>query len=251
MWSHNRGQVIDVYVRNRGNAQESEEALSAYIADIRDRYTEPHYQSFFADMADGENDFEEWQDMLSVKGNAGMEAKAMSQLAALALNVMSLKVAQYEVVTEDGLTAGDVLVHVSGLVEDGDASNDELAKDLAESVNLQETIAAGLVDESDIVFYQGVPGSAPDRILEQNYPNPFNPSTQIRFSLPDARSYSLTIFDLAGRMVRQYTGDAGPGWVSLNWNGRDEKGNALGSGVYFYRLEAGDFSAEQRMILIK
>jgi hypothetical protein len=99
-WKHQ----FDVYVKDRGHAQESAADLQIYIDEVSDRY-KPHF-SIFDDATDGTGDFEDWQAILSVKGNAGMEAKATAQLAALVLNIMSLKVGQYEVVTADNKTAG-------------------------------------------------------------------------------------------------------------------------------------------------
>ena len=82
--------------------------------------------------------------------------------------------------------------------------------------------------------------------LFQNYPNPFNPNTEIRFSLPERSRYELTIYNTLGQQVSQYTGKRGPGEVSLRWDGAD---NA--AGVYFYRLQAGDYISVRKMVLVK
>jgi hypothetical protein len=89
--------------------------------------------------------------------------------------------------------------------------------------------------------------------LGQNHPNPFNPITTIPFSLLEPDRPVIRIFDIAGRQVKallqgvQY--DAGPGQVP--WNGRDDSGIVLPSGVYFYRLDVQNFSETRRMILMK
>jgi hypothetical protein len=82
--------------------------------------------------------------------------------------------------------------------------------------------------------------------LFQNYPNPFNPTTEIRFTLPERSRYKLTIFNALGREVSAFAGEHGPGEVSLQWDGAD---NA--AGVYFYRLQAGDYTAVRKMVLVK
>ncbi len=89
--------------------------------------------------------------------------------------------------------------------------------------------------------------------LGQNHPNPFNPITTIPFTLLESGRPVIRIFDVAGRQVKtllqgvQY--DAGPGQVT--WTGRDDSGNVLPSGVYFYRLEVQDFIETRRMVLMK
>jgi len=82
--------------------------------------------------------------------------------------------------------------------------------------------------------------------LHQNYPNPFNPSTTISFSLPTATEYTLTIVNINGQVVQTFEGFGEAGTVDLEW----EAGN-LASGVYLYRLSAGEFSATNKMVLLK
>ncbi len=82
--------------------------------------------------------------------------------------------------------------------------------------------------------------------LSQNYPNPFNPTTTISFSLPTAGDYKLTIYNVAGQMVKEFTGDSEAGEVTLTWDG-----TGMASGVYLYRLSARSYSATKKMILLK
>lgn len=87
--------------------------------------------------------------------------------------------------------------------------------------------------------------------LAQNSPNPFNPRTTIRLSLPRATEYTLSIYDVAGRVQRKYSGHAGPGEVSLVWDGRNAAGVRVASGVYFYEARAGAYSETRKMVLSK
>lgn len=88
--------------------------------------------------------------------------------------------------------------------------------------------------------------------LEQNHPNPFNPSTTIRFSLPSRQLATLAVYDSQGRLVRTLVDGIAPaGMSSIAWNGRDEKGMTVTSGVYFYRLASGKFSETKKMTLLK
>jgi len=75
--------------------------------------------------------------------------------------------------------------------------------------------------------------------LGANYPNPFNPATTIEFDLPQAATVTLSIFDARGRLVtNMHNGDIQPGRHSVTWLGRDDFGELVSSGLYFYRLEA-------------
>jgi hypothetical protein len=254
-WKHQ----FDAYVRNIGTAQESEQDLITYIAEVDVRYN-PHFD-IFDGMTNGVDKFVEWQNVLSVKGNAGMEAKAKAQLAALVMNIMSLKVAQNEVVTADNWTAGDVLTFVSELMEDGDGSNDELAKDLAEQVNQQQTIAASLVSSSQSILYKGgkgLPhvernaGIPKEFAVEQNYPNPLNPTTMIHFDVATPKLVRLTVFDVLGREVNTLVNESLElGKYSVEWDGTNEHNEVVAGGVYYYRMVAGDFVATRKMLLLK
>jgi len=88
--------------------------------------------------------------------------------------------------------------------------------------------------------------------LSQNYPNPFNPATTIRLSLPEAGAASLRVYDLAGRLVRTLVRGVVPaGGLVLTWDGTDEMGRRVASGVYLYRLEAPGVAMTKKMMLLK
>jgi len=86
--------------------------------------------------------------------------------------------------------------------------------------------------------------------LLQNYPNPFNAGTVIPFSLVEESEYSLTIYNVAGQSVRTFNG-TGIGNVSVTWDGRTVEGTEVASGMYFYRVTAGAFTATKKMVLLK
>jgi hypothetical protein len=97
-------------------------------------------------------------------------------------------------------------------------------------------------------------GNAPKEFsLAYNYPNPFNPSTTIGFSIPRDGVVSLTIYNILGQKVRTlFNGFSTAGEHSIVWNARNDEGVAVGSGVYFYRLEtAGGMSQVRKMVLLK
>ena len=85
-----------------------------------------------------------------------------------------------------------------------------------------------------------------------NYPNPFNPSTIIEFSLPVPTNIEIDIFNIRGQKIRSLTNDSFlAGSHKIEWNGTDDSGRAVGSGIYFYRMIANDFSVTRRMVLLK
>jgi len=89
--------------------------------------------------------------------------------------------------------------------------------------------------------------------LQQNYPNPFNPETAIRFGLPEKSHVTLKVFDVAGREVATIfeNEELEAGWHQHIWNGRSAQGQALTSGIYFYRLQTDKFSKTLKMTLLR
>jgi hypothetical protein len=119
-------------------------------------------------------------------------------------------------------------------------------------------------DNSSIVHYYsqvitiplGVkesPGAAPlSYSLAQNYPNPFNSETWISYDIPVASKVVLSIFNTEGRLVKTLVNDqSAPGIHRVSWNGLSDTGTSVSTGVYLYRLQAGDFSAIHKMVYIK
>ena len=84
------------------------------------------------------------------------------------------------------------------------------------------------------------------------YPNPFNPSTTIAYDLPSEASVSIVIYDALGQEVRRLVADTkSAGRYTIQWDARDNLGRGVGSGVYIAKVEAGAFSATQKMLLLK
>ncbi len=94
--------------------------------------------------------------------------------------------------------------------------------------------------------------ATPLSALVQNYPNPFNPLTHIVFSIREAGWVVLRVYDIAGRPVRTLVnGWLEPQHYELTWDGRDDAGNEIASGVYFYKLEAPGHKESKKMILLR
>jgi hypothetical protein len=93
----------------------------------------------------------------------------------------------------------------------------------------------------------------PDQFsLSQNYPNPFNPQTNIEYALSKDTDVKLTIYNVLGERVKVLVDEhQTAGYQRVSWDGRDQEGEEVASGVYFYRLETREFSKVKKMSLIK
>ncbi len=119
--------------------------------------------------------------------------------------------------------------------------------------------------DGPIYAFEPLPGEMPTNIemaeqplpaeieLQQNFPNPFNPSTTIVFSVPGVQGpVELEVFDLLGRRVRSLVADnVRSGSQSALWDGDDEDGRRVGTGVYLYRLRANGVELTRKMMLVE
>ncbi len=95
-----------------------------------------------------------------------------------------------------------------------------------------------------------VPGVA--TALHQNEPNPFNPTTTISFDLASSMRVTVAVYDVSGRLVKRLVeGARDAGANHVTWDGKDDGGNRVATGVYIYRLNAGSFSESRKMVLLK
>jgi hypothetical protein len=121
---------------------------------------------------------------------------------------------------------------------------------------------AGERSKSDIIKVV-VPSAKPAQPIPkafrllQNYPNPFNPETWIPFDLAADANVIIRIYDMNGQLVRQFdlinqkAGSYLDKKTAAYWNGKDQLGQSVSSGIYFYTLKAGDFVATRRMVILK
>ena len=88
--------------------------------------------------------------------------------------------------------------------------------------------------------------------LHQNYPNPFNPVTTIRYDVPEQSNIRVDIYNVLGQKVAELVNKTHqPGFYAVSWDGTNTMGSALGSGMYFYRIDAEKFTAVKKLLLVK
>jgi PKD repeat protein len=237
-WKHQ----FDVYVTNRGNAQESSSDLEAYLDIVHIHF------DVLGVYFDLENyDFEDAKNVLTVRGGRLMEDRAKQQLFALLMNFASGRIGNETVVSDDGRVAAEAVTLASALINDGNPDNDELAKTVCDLINNGQMVAAGIIPESPIRYRITIESLPIIFSLSQNYPNPFNAGTAISFDLPQGCNVTLTVFNLLGQLVDEPVNNyLEAGAHTIVWNPND-----LSSGTYFYRLQAGTYNSLKKMTLLK
>ena len=128
--------------------------------------------------------------------------------------------------------------------------------------------AGATVEKQTLTFYADVNNQKIERVeniknepelqlptefaLEQNYPNPFNAETMIKYQLPQDAKVQLSIFNLLGQEIRTLVYEQkNAGYHTTNWDGKDNSGKDVVSGVYIYRIKAGEFVEEKKMVVIR
>jgi hypothetical protein len=118
---------------------------------------------------------------------------------------------------------------------------------------LQEGTSITITNHQTTTLKLGRTNAAPnDFSLEQNYPNPFNPATEIRYALPKNAQVSLIIYNALGQKVRTLvSAPQEAGFYAVRWDGRNDNGEKVASGLFIYRLKASDRVATKKMIMMQ
>ena len=88
--------------------------------------------------------------------------------------------------------------------------------------------------------------------LKGNFPNPFNPTTNIAYSLKETAKVKIEIYNLKGQLVKTLVNDTQPqGEHRVTWNGKDQRGNSVSSGIYLYKMQVGDYTSVKKMMMMK
>lgn len=248
-WMHQ----VNALLRGHGNPQESYEDMCNYMELIRTHFNEHGLNpvNIFEVNLDSDCDerLEALRTTISPKPKSSQNDKAKAHLTALLLNMVSGKISQWQIISEDSAIVSQAITHCNFLIIDPYSDNDETAKDIAEMINNGQLVPSGWIDTNvqDYVYRQ-LEGTLPEEVtLYQNYPNPLNPTTEIRFSLPHTCEVKLEIYNIMGQHLTTLVDDRlEAGIHTYLWDGSN---NA--TGVYFYRLKAGEYDDTKKMILLK
>ena len=166
---------------------------------------------------------------------------------------------------------GDGVVSILDLIRvaqgiAGSPAAPSVGTESADAATIEAWIAhARLEDDGSLAFKQGIENLEDllgllipeETVLLANYPNPFNPETWIPYQLAESAEVTLTIYDMNGQVVRRLAlGHQAAGMYrsrsrAVYWDGRNHLGESVASGLYFYTLTAGEFSATRRMLILK
>ena len=242
-WKHQ----IAALSLGRGHAQESFDDLDAYWDNLHTFNDPAHGIDIFGLYGPNSEGYQGLQEIFFLHaiyswGPETMWERAYLQLTALFLNTLSYRLQQDEVISADGATVSQALQQVAAQVDDGDPSNDEAAKDVADRINSGRDVPAGAVDISLPVILYGAPGgpSRPSPALSsfRVTPNPMVRSSTLDFELASPGNTTVRIFDVAGRLMRTLLDEELPsGRHSTAWDGRSNRGEVVASGVYFYQID--------------
>jgi len=125
--------------------------------------------------------------------------------------------------------------------------------ELTYDYRLADVSFSGVKEYHHIYVLDVSPITAPTKfLLTQNYPNPFNPTTTIGYDLPQQSAVKLTIYNVQGQQIASIRDEQKPaGSYQVMWNGMNQVGNQVSTGVYYARLQAGDFNQTIKMVYMK
>jgi hypothetical protein len=264
-----------------GHVHEPYEVMCDYLEQIRIYFNSHPEVPIYAFTIDEQSDCDErlqyLEEILSHKPKWNALNKAQSHFAVLLLNLVAGYISPTADITEGtsyvsssgnaptgspayNITMSQAIVFSDRLITDGDSSNDETVYLIDSLINSGEPVPSGLIDPStpDANYFSPLDVGDDDLLLPsrfmlvQNYPNPFNPSTTIPYSLASATEIQIVIYNVLGQPVRTLAdGYQAAGNYSVIWDGNDDDGGQVPSGVYFYSLITDEFEDTKKMLMIK
>jgi hypothetical protein len=245
-----------VYLTGRGKADIQKATFCRFLNNIRVHFNENRSNPIIiydvTQPANQRDSLVAVSNLLSPDEPAAVNTRARQHLMALLLNVASSKLPQWAKISRDSATVSQAITYCYSLIMDGNESNDELAKDIAETINNAMRVSAGVIPlNTPNISYKPETGGDEELPtsfeLSQNYPNPFNGQTTIQFELPTASHVIIEVYDILGRRIATILDEDRPaGCHQITWNAGNQS-----SGMYFYKIQAGDFTETRKMLLMK
>ncbi|MFA5135395.1 MAG: LamG-like jellyroll fold domain-containing protein [Patescibacteria group bacterium] len=187
-----------------------------------------------------------------------IQSQAQQQLAALMLNAAAYRLSLSDSVSADGASVSQAITYCDSLIRaspidcwiSGNASPcDLLARDIAAAINAGDTVEAGIIplDIPHYAYKLGDDVLPEELVIRQNYPNPFNPVTTVVYELPTACMVELSVYNILGQKVATLVDEyQTAGQHEISW-----AAGRYASGIYFYRIRAGDAVQTKKMVLLK
>jgi hypothetical protein len=213
------------------------------------------------------NNYYQWSmggggiDNVSLNGTMVTNAPVITEFAPenSQISLNTYESVQFSVTAEDQDTGSSRLQYLwyidDVLVQSGNSSEFSSGFEKAGNYEIKAVVADGYSEDSVIwtLMQTGTDENIPKvSELYQNYPNPFNPETVIKFDNSKDSSVKLTVYNSSGQNVRTLVnGKLKAGKYSFVWDGKDFKGAALSSGLYYYRIESGSYIKNRKMMLFK
>jgi hypothetical protein len=183
--------------------------------------------------------------------------RAKQHYLVVLLNVASGRLRTYDNASADGRTVSQGLQEIADLILDGDPANDATAVQIGVQMNGGGHVSAGLIRD----HWENIPYRDPDpsigRVqfmtsLTSVSPSPFNVGATVRFQLGEEQPVAVKIYSVAGKLVRELVNEKrAAGRYAATWDGQDDGGRAVSSGVYYVRLEASGYEATKRVVVMK
>lgn len=212
-------------------------------------------------------------DMVDQAGNVGLAISTSGPSATSAFTLFPASPPKYYEITTDALYSGSISITLSyddaGLTAEEESQMALWHFEGGEWVNITQEVntignlvtgqttslspfVLGLLVNPTYVG-EDITGELPqDFQLQQNYPNPFNPQTNIEYSVATRTQVLIEVFNIVGQKVRTLVDETIPaGTYRLTWDGKDSEENKVSSGVYLYRIQAGDYVNTKKMVLLK
>ncbi len=232
-------------IRGWGWSHYSGDELLSFLGQIHTHF-DPHFPIYA-----GVGGLTGMNQVLSTRFRGPVTERARKHFFATLLNVVSGRLNTFQVVSCDGATASQAITYMAMLLSDDDPGNDRDVILIALYINCAWfNLPSGVIplDIPPIAYKFGESPELPAEFaLSQNYPNPFNAQTEIRYALPQASHVTLLLYNVAGQRMRTLLDrDQEAGYYTFTWDG-----GGLASGIYFYRLKAGDFVQTKKLILLK
>ena len=253
-WKHQ----VNALLMNKGKPQESLSAMLTYLNNVRVHFNENVYNPVLVyevgdltSAATAADSLRALEALLTVNKDGTMLDRAKQQMAALLLNVASLKLSQAQVISADGANVSQAITYANDIITNNTPGvSYEVAKDIADTINNGGIVPAGVIPLGTRQIWYNV-GRPQFAGLD---PNPFSSAVGVRYVVPESSASDLAIdvYDIGGRLVYSFDSPSNQvGEHRVVWTGTNRTGSSVASGIYFVTLRTASSFATEKVTLIR